>query len=96
MTSSPSVPAGPAAPLSDPATAIRTVRIVALLTLVLGGIGSLVLLTDRTALGDRSGVGQGLGLIAVTLAVVTLLLFAAGWVEHSLARANATSPVETG
>ncbi len=81
------VPSGPAAPLSNPVTAVKTVRVVAALTFVLGMIGSLVLVTTVDAsLGDRIYVGQGIGLLAMTIALSTLLLFVAGWAEHTLAR----------
>ncbi len=87
MTSSSfDVPSGPSAPLSNPATAVKAVRFVAALTFVLGAIGSLVLITETDLVGERTEVGQALGLFAMTIAMTTLLLFVAGWAEYTTAR----------
>jgi hypothetical protein len=79
------VPNGPKAPLADVGRAIPFVRLVALLTGVLGGVGALLLFVaavDAGPTGDgRPAAGMGLAVIAGTIALCTVLLVLAGWVE---------------
>lgn len=61
---------------------------VAALSGATGFVGALILLlhTDQGPNGERHPfVGQGVGLLAITLALTTLLLFLAGWAETWLA-----------
>lgn len=79
------VPTGPRAPLSDLGSGMKVARFVALLTAVGGVVAALLLFTyDGTDPGvERVYVGIGVGLLAITLALTTLLLFLAGWAESS-------------
>lgn len=90
--SSPSIPSGPAAPLSgNLVNAISFARFAALTVGAVGAVGAMVLFlsTDVNGIGETKNpyVGHGIVALAFTFALVTLLLFLAGWAENWLDQA---------
>jgi hypothetical protein len=91
-TSSTTAPTGPAAPLSNPSSGIRALRVAGLVTLVGGLLGALILLLHTEGeLGERPFVGLAIAIAALTVGLVTVMLFLAGWAETTL-RADRFEP----